>query len=41
MEMHRIYAAQFAITPEALEQERPAPTTQAYSNYLLRTALLG
>lgn len=41
MELHRNYAAQFGITREALEQERPAPTTQAYTNFLLRTALLG
>ncbi len=41
MELHRAYAAQFGITPDALEAERPSPTTQAYTNFLLRTALLG
>jgi len=41
MELHRSYAAEFGISAEALEAEEMAPTTQAYTDFLLRTAALG
>ncbi|HEX7124834.1 MAG TPA: thiaminase II, partial [Thermodesulfobacteriota bacterium] len=41
MDLHRGYAAEFGITPEALEAERMAPTTQGYTDFLLRTATVG
>jgi thiaminase/transcriptional activator TenA len=41
MELHRAYAAEWGISPEALEAERPGPTTRAYTNFLLRTGALG
>lgn len=41
MELHRGYAARLGIAPQALAAERPAPTTLAYVNFLLRTALPG
>ena len=41
MELHRGYCAQFGITREELEATRPAPTTVAYTSYLLRVASQG
>jgi thiaminase (transcriptional activator TenA) len=41
MDLHRAYAAEWGITPQALEQERPQPVTRGYSDFLLRTAALG
>lgn len=41
MSLHRTYAKRFGISPEALEAERPAPTTQGYTDFLLRVAALG
>lgn len=41
MELHRAYAAEWGISREQLEAERPGPTTRAYANYLLRTGALG
>ncbi|HEY8369488.1 MAG TPA: thiaminase II [Thermodesulfobacteriota bacterium] len=41
MDLHRGYAAEFGIAPEALEAERMAPTTQGYTDFLLRTATVG
>jgi thiaminase (transcriptional activator TenA) len=41
MELHRAYAAEWGISGEQLEAERPEPTTRAYTNFLLRTATLG
>jgi thiaminase (transcriptional activator TenA) len=41
MALHRDYAAQFGISEQALEAERPAPATAAYADFLLRTASLG
>ncbi len=41
MALHRAYAERFGISSAALEAERPAPTTLAYANFLMRTALLG
>ncbi len=41
MELHRGYCARFGITSEELEATRPAPTTVAYTSYLLRVASQG
>lgn len=41
MGLHRAYAAQFGISEAELEQAKKAPTTQAYTDFLLRTAALG
>lgn len=41
MELHRGFAATLGIDATALEAERPAPTTRAYVDFLLRTATLG
>ena len=41
MELHRGYCARFGITREELEATRPAPTTVAYTSYLLRVASQG
>ena len=41
MDLHRRFAAQWGITVEQLESERPAPATAAYCDFLLRTAALG
>ncbi len=41
MELHRGYCAQFDITREELEATRPAPTTVAYTSYLIRVASQG
>lgn len=41
MSLHRSYAAEFGISPEELEGERKAPTCQAYTDFLLRTATVG
>jgi len=41
MELHRSYAAEWGISREELETERMAPTTRAYTDFLLRTAALG
>ncbi len=41
MNLHRSYAAEFGITREELEQEVPAPTTRAYTDFLLRVATMG
>ena len=41
MELHRGYCARFGITREELEATRPAPTTVAYTGYLLRVASQG
>jgi thiaminase (transcriptional activator TenA) len=41
MDMHREFAATWAITAEELEYERATPTTRAYTEFLLRTAALG
>ena len=39
--MHRGYCAQFGISRDELEATRPAPTTVAYTSYLLRVASQG
>lgn len=38
MELHRSYCAEFGITPYDLEQETKLPTTQGYTDFLIRTA---
>ncbi len=41
MSLHRAYAAEFGISEPTLEAETKSPTTQAYTDFLLRTATLG
>jgi thiaminase/transcriptional activator TenA len=41
MELHRAFAREFQISEAELEAEPPAPTTQAYTDFLVRTAALG
>jgi thiaminase/transcriptional activator TenA len=38
MELHQAYAAEFGISSRELDSETRAPTTQAYTDFLLRTA---
>lgn len=38
MSLHRGYCARFGITEEELDATKPAPTTQAYTDFLVRTA---
>jgi len=41
MDLHRSYAAEFGISLEELEREEKAPTTQGYTDFLVRTASTG
>ncbi len=41
MDLHRQFAERWGITAEELERERTAPATDAYCDFLLRTATLG
>jgi thiaminase/transcriptional activator TenA len=41
MDLHRSYCAEFGITAAELEATRPAPTTVAYTSFLLRVAHQG
>jgi thiaminase/transcriptional activator TenA len=41
MELHRQYAARFALTPDDLEATPMWPTTRAYTDFLVRTAADG
>lgn len=41
MDLHRSFAAEFGNTENELEAERPAPTTQGYTDFLVRTASQG
>ena len=41
MELHREFAARWGVSVAELENERPAPATAAYCDFLLRTAALG
>src|SRR4051794_41328779 len=41
MALHRQFAARWGVTAEQLEAERTAPATDAYCDFLLRTAALG
>ncbi len=38
MDLHRSYCAEFGVTALELEATRPAPTTVAYTGFLLKTA---
>jgi len=41
MDLHRAYAGEFGITEEELSREPMAPTTRAYTDFLLRVAATG
>jgi thiaminase (transcriptional activator TenA) len=41
MNLHRTYAAEFGISKAELEHETAAPTTRAYTDFLLRVAATG
>ena len=41
MNLHREYAAEFGISLKELEQEAMAPTTRAYTDFLVRVAATG
>lgn len=41
MELHRSYAAEFGISSGELEAETKLPTTQGYTDFLIRTAATG
>jgi thiaminase (transcriptional activator TenA) len=41
MDLHRAFARELGIAEHELEREPPAPTTQAYTDFLVRTAALG
>lgn len=41
MELHRSFAAELGIAPAELEAELPSPTTQGYTDFLVRTAAHG
>ena len=41
MDLHRSYAREWGIAAEELEKAEKAPTCQAYTDFLLRTATLG
>ena len=41
MHLHRSYAGEFGIGHEELEREQKAPTTQGYTDFLLRVAGMG
>jgi len=41
MDLHRSYAAELGITPAELEREPMAPTTRAYTDFLVRVAATG
>jgi thiaminase/transcriptional activator TenA len=41
MDLHRSYAAELGIAPVALEAEPMAPTTRAYTDFLVRVAASG
>jgi thiaminase/transcriptional activator TenA len=41
MQLHRAFARDFGITEAELEAEPAAPATQAYTDFLVRTAALG
>jgi len=41
MNLHRAYAAEFGIAADALETEAMAPTTRAYTDFLVRIAATG
>ena len=41
MDLHRSYCAQLGIGADDLDAEQPAPTTRAYTDFLVRTAAHG
>lgn len=41
MDLHRAYAAELGIAPAELEREPMAPTTRAYTDFLVRVAATG
>ncbi|MFB6188332.1 MAG: thiaminase II [Halapricum sp.] len=41
MDLHREYAAEFGIGEDELEATEPSPTTRAYTDFLVRTAVTG
>jgi thiaminase/transcriptional activator TenA len=41
MSLHRAYAEEFGISREELEREQRAPTTRAYTDFLVRVAAMG
>jgi len=41
MDLHRSYAEQFGISEAELEATEPSPTTQGYTDFLVRTAATG
>lgn len=41
MDLHRAYAAEFAISEAELENEQMTPTTRGYTDFLLRVAATG
>ncbi len=41
MDLHRSYAAKFGISEDDLEDTEPSPTTQGYTDFLVRTASMG
>lgn len=41
MDLHRSYASEFGISEQELEIEPMAPTTRAYTDFLLRSATVG
>ncbi len=41
MELHRRYCAEFGVTRQELDATKPAPTTIAYTSFLLRVAYQG
>ena len=41
MGLHRTYSAAFGITPDELEREEKLPTTQGYTDFLIRVAATG
>lgn len=41
MSLHRQYGAKFGISPEEFERAKPAPTTLAYSHYMLHVGQNG
>jgi thiaminase/transcriptional activator TenA len=41
MDLHRAYAADFGISEAELEATEPSPTTQGYTDFLVRTAATG
>jgi thiaminase/transcriptional activator TenA len=41
MDLHRAYAAELGIAPAELEEEPMAPTTRAYTDFLVRVAATG